>query len=175
QKLLKEKLQKISKDNNLVVSELLTLDNDIQKSLIHHWFKEATNQSLKSKQIKEIHKALNGDIHTGWQLDINQQYQISVEYNQLIIKNNNLIDLSSDNKDIIEWLKKKWNKDFNAEEIIVRERQASDKCGYQGRNKANKLKVLFQELKIPASERSITKVILLNDKIIAVYPFFICN
>lgn len=31
QKLLKEKLQKISKDNNLVVSELLTLDNDIQK------------------------------------------------------------------------------------------------------------------------------------------------
>ncbi|GMN90212.1 tRNA lysidine(34) synthetase TilS [Francisella sciaenopsi] len=175
QKLLKEKLQKISKDNNLVVSELLTLDNDIQKSLIHHWFKEATNQSLKSKQIKEIHKALNGDIHTGWLLDINQQYQISVEYNQLIIKNNNLIDLSSDNKDIIEWLKKKWNKDFNAEEIIVRERQASDKCRYQGRNKANKLKVLFQELKIPASERSITKVILLNDKIVAVYPFFICN
>lgn len=175
QKLLNEKLQKISKENSLIISELLTLDKDIQKSLIHHWFKETTNQSLKNKQIEEIHKALNSDIHTGWQFDINQQYQISVEYNHLIIKNNNLIDLSSGDKDIIEWLKKKWNKDFNAEEIIVRERQTTDKCRYQGRNKTNKLKVLFQELKIPASERSKARVILLNDKIIAVYPFFICN
>ncbi|MBY7733886.1 tRNA lysidine(34) synthetase TilS [Francisella philomiragia] len=175
QKLLNEKLEKISKENSLIISELLTLDNDIQKSLIHHWFKETTNQSLKSKQIEEIHKTLNSYIHTGWLLDINQQYQISVEYNHLIIKNNNLIDLSSDDKDIIEWLKKKWNKGFNAKEIIVRERQTTDKCRYQGRNKANKLKVLFQELKIPASERSKARVILLNDKIIAVYPFFICN
>lgn len=174
QKLLNEKLQKISKDNGLFISELLTLDNDIQKSLIHHWFKETTNQSLKSKQIEEIQKALS-NIHTGWQFDINKQYQISVEYNQLIIKSNNQLNLILNNKDIIEWLKEKLNNSFNAEEIMVRKRQASDKCRYQGRNKANKLKVLFQELKIPASERSKARVILLNDKIIAVYPFFICD
>lgn len=175
QKLLNEKLQKISKDNSLIISELLSLDKDIQKSLIHHWFKETTNQILKNKQTEEIHKALNSDIHTGWQFDINQQYQISVEYNQLIIKNNNQVDLILDNKDIIGWLKERLNKDFDTRELIVRQRQASDKCRYQGRDKANKLKVLFQELKIPTSERSKAKVILLNDKIIAVYPFFICN
>ena len=59
--------------------------------------------------------------------------------------------------------------------ILIRDKKPSDKCRYIGRNKENRLKILFQELNIPAAKRDFAKVIELDGKIIAVYPFFICH
>ncbi|MDE4957214.1 TilS substrate-binding domain-containing protein, partial [Francisella tularensis subsp. holarctica] len=84
QKLLTERLQSISQDTNLIIRELIKLDDDIQKNLLHLWFKQNTQKSLKSKQIKELHLAVN-NTSTGWQIDIRNYYQIHIQYNQLII------------------------------------------------------------------------------------------
>ncbi|ABO46598.1 tRNA(Ile)-lysidine synthetase [Francisella tularensis] len=173
QKLLTERLQSISQDTNLIISELIKLDDDIQKNLLHLWFKQNTQQSLKSKQIKELHLAVNNP-STGWQIDISNYYQIHIQYNQLIIKYPTTInDISKE--DIISWLSKNLNEEIDLTKIVIRDRKPDDKCKYRGRNKPNKLKILFQELQIPTTERSKAKIILKDQQIIAVYPFFICG
>lgn len=173
-KLLFEKLQTIQKSNKIIVSKLIELADDIQKSILHFWFKQNTSQSLKNIQIKDIYTALNNGINTGWKFDINEQYQVLVEYDQLLIKERS-VSFSINYDDIINWLKSNLEKELDLSQIKIRERQPSDKCKYIGRNKTNRLKVLFQELKIPASDREKAKIIEINGQIIAIYPFFICE
>ncbi|MED7788144.1 tRNA lysidine(34) synthetase TilS [Francisella sp. 19X1-34] len=173
-KLIAEKLEQISQNNNICISRLINLDEDIQKSIIHFWFKKSTSQSLKNKQVQDIFLGVNNST-TGWQININQQYDIRIEYNKLLIKEISMPKFLANNAEILEWLRTKTNKDYDINKLVIRDRQANDKCKYLGRSKANKLKVLFQELKIPASQRSNAKVILYDEKIVAVYPFFICS
>ena len=173
QKLLAEKLQSISQNTTIIISELIKLDDDIQKSLLHLWFKQNTQQSLKSKQTKELHLAVNNS-STGWKIDINNNCQIHIQYNQLVVKYT--ATAKDVNKEaIISWLNENLNKQIDLTEIVIRDRKPDDKCKYYGRNKTNKLKKLFQELQIPATERSKAKIILKNQQIIAVYPFFVCE
>ena len=173
-KLIAEKLNQISQNNNIIISRLVSLDEDIQKSIIHFWFKQNTQQSLKNKQIQDIYFRIN-NAFTVWKIDISHQYQVCIEYYQLLIKN---ISKSANHSvgfvEILQWLKTKTGKDFDSSKLSLRNRHPDDKCKYPGRNKANKLKILFQELKIPTSERSKAKVILYDEKIIAIYPFFVC-
>ncbi|MED7819233.1 MULTISPECIES: tRNA lysidine(34) synthetase TilS [unclassified Francisella] len=173
-KLITEKLDQISQNDNITISKLISLDNDIQKSIIHFWFKKITSQSLKNKQVQDIYLGVN-NASTGWKININPLYDISIEYDQLLIKDVlKPTTFSAKHTEILKWLKTQTNKDYDLNKLTIRDRQSDDKCKYPGRNKANKLKVLFQELKIPALERSNTKIILYNEKIVAVYPFFIC-
>ena len=176
-KLLNEKIANISYKENIIVTEFAKLDVDIKKSLLHLWFKNITNIALKNSQISSIINSIDNKVNTGWQFEVSNNYKLAIEYNQLKIKviTNKNKDIDVDNKSIIAWLKRHITKDINFENIVIRERQSTDKCKYIGRDKNNTLKILFQELKIPAQERYKAKVITLNDKIIAIYPFFICQ
>ncbi|API86491.1 tRNA lysidine(34) synthetase TilS [Francisella uliginis] len=174
-KLIAEKLNQISQNNNIIISRLVSLDEDIQKSIIHFWFKQNTSQSLKNKQIQDIYLGTNKSF-TGWKINISQLYDVCIEYDQLLIKDvSTTTTFSANHTEILKWLKTQTNKDYKLDKLTIRDRQANDKCKYPGRNKANKLKILFQELGIAASQRSKAKVILYDEEIIAVYPFFICE
>ncbi|AEE26621.1 tRNA lysidine(34) synthetase TilS [Francisella hispaniensis] len=172
-KLLTEKLQSISQGTTLIISELTKLDDDIQKSLLHLWFKQNTQQILKSKQIKDIYLAVNNPT-TGWKIDISNNCKIHIQYNQLMIKHTATTN-NINKEDIISWLNKNLNQEIDLTKIVIRDRNPDDKCKYHGRNKPNKLKILFQELQIPATERLKAKIILKDQQIIAVYPFFVCE
>ena len=173
-KLIAEKLNQISQNNNIIISKLVNLDEDIQKSTIHFWFKQNTSQGLKDKQTQDIYLGVNKSF-TGWKISISQLYDVCIEYNKLLIKEISTSKFSINNAEILEWLKAKTNRNYDINKLIIRDRQSDDKCKYSGRNKSNKLKVLFQELGVAASQRSKAKVILYNEEIIAVYPFFICT
>ncbi|ASG67565.1 tRNA lysidine(34) synthetase TilS [Francisella halioticida] len=173
-KLIAEELDQISQNNNIIISKLISLDEAIQKSIIHFWFKQNTLQSLKNKQIQDIYLGTN-NASTGWKINISQLYDISIEYDQLLIKDVPTLTFSANHTEILEWLKTETYKNYELNKLTIRDRQADDKCKYPGRNKANKLKILFQELKISSSKRSKAKVILYNGEIIAIYPFFVCN
>ncbi|AJC48977.1 tRNA lysidine(34) synthetase TilS [Allofrancisella guangzhouensis] len=175
-KLLAEKLTKISDNKHINLDLLIKLDRDIQTNLLHLWFKNNTHLSLKANQLDTIILSLNSNqVTTGWQLDINYDYTLVVEYGLLKIKQNALEELSIDKQTIINWLEQHFAEKKDFSKVVIRDRKSSDKCKYPGRQKHNGLKILFQELKIPANDRHKAKVIILDDKIIAVYPFFICG
>lgn len=172
-KLIAEKLNQISQNTNIIISKLVSLDEDIQKGIIHFWFKQNTSLSLKNKQVQDIYLGIN-NASTGWRININQLYDVYIEYDQLLIKDASTTTFLANHTEILEWLKTQTNKDYKLDKLTIRDRQANDKCKYPGRNKANKVKVLFQELGIAASQRSKAKIISYAGKIVAVYPFFVC-
>ncbi|QIV96824.1 tRNA lysidine(34) synthetase TilS [Allofrancisella inopinata] len=174
-KLLAEKLTEISDNKHINLDLLIKLDRDVQTNLLHLWFKNNTHLSLKSNQLDTIISTLNNQVTTGWQFDINYDYKLVVEYGLLKIKQNALKELSIDKQTIINWLEQHFAEKKDFSKVVIRDRKSSDKCKYPGRHKTNNLKVLFQELKIPANDRHKAKIILSDNKIIAVYPFFICD
>jgi tRNA(Ile)-lysidine synthase len=62
-------------------------------------------------------------------------------------------------------------------QLVIRSRQPKDRCTPSYRKKSQKLKVIFQELKIPSWDRK--ESIIIEDsqsfEILAVYPYFICK
>ncbi|QIV94647.1 tRNA lysidine(34) synthetase TilS [Allofrancisella frigidaquae] len=175
-KLLAEKLTEISDNKHINVDLLIKLDKDVQTNLLHLWFKNNTHLSLKANQLDTIILSLNSNqVTTGWQLDINYDYKLVVEYGLLKINQKVLTEPPTDRQTVINWLEQcsDGKKDFT--KVVIRDRKSSDKCKYIGRHKTNNLKVLFQELKIPAESRHKAKIILLDNEIIAIYPFFICG
>ena len=175
--LLNKELENIiNKDHNILVDKLTNLDQELQQSLLHLWFKNTSSISLKSNQLKDIVYSLNNtNPSTGWQININQDYNIMLEYDLFKIYHcNKDYKNEVDQKDLIEWLNEKFDKHIDIDTLIIRDRLGSDRCRYIGRDKATKLKILFQELKIPINKRKNAKVIELDQKIVAVYPFFIC-
>jgi len=175
--LLNKELKSLMIDDNISVDKLISLDKEIQQSLLHLWFKNITAVSLKNNQIEDISKSLNNsDISTGWQININENYFICLEYSELKIKKK-AKEISTDitQEVIITWLNKQFNEIVATDNLVIRDRLGTDRCRYVGRDKSTKLKTLFQELKIPERARKHIKIIELNSKIIAVYPFFICN
>ena len=174
-KLLSRELSNILVGASIDIQKLNNLDTDIQKSVIHLWFKKNTKVILKNNQVQNIVKSLdlNKD-STGWIIDISQSLQVTIEYNLLVINNTAPDSYDIDNHYIITWLETKSGLNYNIQNLVIRERQSTDKCRYIGRDKNNNLKTLFQELKIPSRLRSQAKVITQNDNIIAVYPFFVC-
>lgn len=174
-KLLLKELDKICDNNHIKIDLLVNIDKDIQQSILHLWFKNISNLSLKYSQMDSIIRAIQVSIKTGWILNINQYISITAEYSLLKVKHLES-DCQHNEKSIKAWLSDKLNlNEFQLSNLIIRERAPNDKCCYVGRNKPNKLKILFQELKIPSNDRGKTKVIELEGKIIAVYPFFICD
>ncbi|MDE5035930.1 tRNA(Ile)-lysidine synthetase, partial [Francisella tularensis subsp. holarctica] len=74
------------------------------------FFKQNTQQSLNSKQKKELHLAVNNP-STGWHIDISNYFQIHIQYNQLIIMYPTTInDISKE--DILSWLSKNLNEEI---------------------------------------------------------------
>ena len=174
--LLNKELKAIIHNNNIMVNKLISLDKELQQSLLHLWFKNITSISLKNNQIEDISHSLgNSSISTGWQIDINESYAICLEYSELKIKKKISINTQTTNETIIAWLNEQFDEIVDIDNLVIRNRLGSDRCRYVGRDKSTKLKVLFQELKIPERERKNIKIIELNQRIIAVYPFFICK
>ncbi len=171
-KLLEKELLSVLNDEMIVVEKLTKLDIDIQESLVHLWFKRQTTISLKANQVHSLIKAINNSATTGWSIDISG-IKITLEYG-LLGYYSSKETVEHDKTVIYQWLKDNHSKDFDINKLTIRDRLSNDKCRYIGRNKDNKLKILFQELEIPSSKRHLTKIIEFENKIVAVYPFFIC-
>ncbi len=173
--LLNKELTNITTENNILIEKLIKLSQELQQNLLHLWFKNITNISLKNSQIRSIYNSLNNpNTTTGWKLNITDKHSISLEYNFLKIDLASFNSPESDNESIIKWLENNLDTPINTKEVLIRERLGTDRCRYIGRNKSAKLKTLFQELQITERERKGVKVIELNQKIIAIYPFFVC-
>ena len=177
--LLNKELKTITNGDKIIVDKLISLDRELQESLLHLWFKNITSISLKNNQIEDISHSLNSsNISTGWQIDINENYFICLEYSKLKIKtktSSSSTRAEITQETIVTWLNEQFNDTINIEKLIIRDRLGSDRCRYVGRDKSTKLKTLFQELKIPERDRKDIKIIEVNQKIIAVYPYFICK
>ena len=175
--LLSKELENIVIEDNILIDKLINLDEELQQSLLHLWFKSITTISLKNSQIEDISHSLNNpNTTTGWQININDKYSIYLEYNLLKINTYQINTIcETDKETIIAWLKAKFDSIIDTDKLIIRDRLSSDRCRYIGRNKPAKLKILFQELQISEPKRKNIKIIELNRKIIAVYPFFSCD
>lgn len=177
--LLNKELKNITIENNILIDKLISLDEELQQSLLHLWFKNITTIGLKHNQIKDIYISLNNPkTSTGWQIDVNLNYSLYLEYGLLKIKTT-LININSKANDetILKWLKEMLDSSINVDtnKLIIRDRLGTDRCRYIGRNRSTKLKTLFQEIQISEKERKNIKIVELDQKIIAVYPFFICD
>ncbi len=59
--------------------------------------------------------------------------------------------------------------------LIIRARQPNDTCHLEGRPYSQKLKIIFQEMDIPSWERHKAVIIEVDNAIVAIYPFFVCQ
>lgn len=174
-KLLSKELLNISTGISIDIDKLFKHDKDIQKSIIHLWFKKHNKVILKNNQVNNIVDALDSNKDsTGWIIDIGQSLQVTIEYNLLVINSIIPSNIGVDKHAIITWIENKLGIKYDTQDLVIRDRESTDRCRYIGRDKNNNLKTLFQELKIPSRVRSRSKIVTYDDKIIAVYPFFVC-
>jgi len=175
QTLLDDKIKSLIKDNySLDLEQFNNLDSNLKAHLFHSWIKNNTKKSLTQTQTLQIIKSLQMAT-TGWRYIINNDFEIKVEYNFLKICRKNIQEVNVNRQEILKWLAENLEQYFDEKKIIIRKRKAQDKACYKGRNKKNKLKNLFQELKIPKDKRLYAKIIEYKSEIIAIYPFFVCS
>ncbi|MCF6775956.1 tRNA lysidine(34) synthetase TilS [Thiotrichales bacterium 19X7-9] len=169
---------------------LLKLDKIKQIQLIRLWIKQQNiippNRNKMNQFIDSIQFAKNN-----WQLYFN---------GYVLILYNNLLRLYNDTPEIPESFYIQWSGEainikeydfsitksdlqslgidsdkLNWQDVIIRVRKANDYCRPIGRDKQNKLKIIFQEKQIPKWLRKRTPIIEYQGKIIAVGKLFGCN
>ncbi|TNF68316.1 MAG: tRNA lysidine(34) synthetase TilS [Gammaproteobacteria bacterium] len=169
---------------------LLKLDKIKQIQLIRLWIKQQNiippNRNKMNQFIDSIQFAKNN-----WQLHFNDY---------VLILYNDLLRLYKDIPEIPESFHIQWSGEvinlkeydfsitkldlhslgidsdkLNWQDVIIRARKANDYCRPIGRNKQNKLKIIFQEKQIPLWLRKRTPIIEYQGKIIAVGKLFGCN
>ena len=176
---LQQDLQRlILSDGSAIDIDKLSQINPLQqKHLIKYWLKYYFNINVNPSQLHQIIKGIEKK-QSNWNYRV-LSLQLSIYYNQLYAKpitskKNTEITIT----EVINWLK---NYPLNfvpvANNITIRSRQPSDCCRYPGRSHRQKLKVIFQELKIPAPKRNQLKIVCTkeeSDNIIGIYPVFVC-
>lgn len=174
--LLSPHLAKITTDNRLDLMQFKTYSSLQQKQLLKMWL---TKHSLYPSQAQLL------QIHTGAQnMQSNWHYTLA-ESHLSIVKGYLLIEINTaptlvtaTDVDIVQWLNAQQQTTFTVNDLIIRPRQAGDRCRPLYRHKSQSLKVIFQEQGISAQDRSHAQIITLTiapNHIIAVYPFFICH
>ena len=176
---LQQDLQKcISADGNTIkIDQLFHMETWQKKHLIKYWLKNYFNINVNSSQLYQIIRGVE-QRQSNWQYHV-LSLQLSIYYNQLrvqLITSNKQIEITLTK--VIKWLDNyPLNFLLNFCNIRIRSRQPSDYCRYPGRLHRQKLKVIYQELKITVPKRNELKVIYNKKKpndIIGIYPLFVC-
>lgn len=176
---LQQDLQKyISADGNKIkIDQLSHIETWQKKNLITCWLKNYFNTNVNSSQLHQIIRGVE-QRQSNWHYRV-LSLQLSVYYDQLyaqLITSNKNVEITV--AKVINWLKNyPLNFLLKFNNIRIRSRQPSDYCRYPGRLHRQKLKIIYQELRIIVSKRNELKVVYNKKKpndIIGVYPLFVC-
>ncbi|MDC0535718.1 tRNA lysidine(34) synthetase TilS [Francisellaceae bacterium] len=197
-KYLKEDLASVLKNKDdyscIDLNKLILFEPVKIKILIKYWVNNIFDIQLPYKDYETISRNLRTK-ENGWQYHLLSQYHIQKYSNTLSINkiqdNHNQSfehywDLSIDKNIYIPSINKTITMDVlnhfglelhNHKQIVLRSRQPKDRCKPTYRQKSQKLKIIFQELKIPSWKREESIIIedFKSGKILAVYPHFICK
>ena len=117
-------------------------------------------------------------MQSNWHYTLTESH-LSIVKGYLLIETNIAPTLvTATDIDILHWLNAQQQTTFTVNDLIIRPRQAGDRCRPLYRHKSQSLKVIFQEQGISALDRTNAQIITLTtrpDHIIAVYPFFVCH
>ncbi|WP_119329279.1 tRNA lysidine(34) synthetase TilS [Cysteiniphilum halobium] len=175
--LLAPYLAKIMTENRLDLFKFKKHSPLQQKQLLKMWL---TLHKLYPSQVQFLQiYAGTQSMHGNWHYTLTENH-LSITKGYLVINESNIssASLTVTTMDILHWLNKQQQTTFTLNDLIIRPRQAGDRCRPLYRHKSQSLKVIFQEQGIPAKDRTNARIIALMtspDHIIAVYPFFICH
>lgn len=174
--LLAPHLAKVTMDNRLDLMQFKAYTSLQQKQLLKMWLTEH-NLYPSQTQLLQIHAGAQ-NMQSNWYYTLIESH-LSIVKGYLLIKANIEPTLvTATDVDILHWLNERQQTTFTLDNLIIRRRQAGDRCRPSHRNKSQNLKVIFQEHGIPAKDRGNARIITLTtnpDKIIAIYPFFVCH
>ncbi|MDA0910121.1 MAG: tRNA lysidine(34) synthetase TilS [Proteobacteria bacterium] len=174
--LLAPHLAKITTDNHLDLIQFKVYSSLQQKQLLKIWL---TKHSLypSQAQLLQIHAGAQS-MQSNWHYTLTESH-LSIVKGYLLIETNIAPTLvTATDIDILHWLNAQQQTTFTVNDLIIRPRQAGDRCRPLYRHKSQSLKVIFQEQGISALDRTNAQIITLTtrpDHIIAVYPFFVCH
>ncbi|WP_192484008.1 MULTISPECIES: tRNA lysidine(34) synthetase TilS [Cysteiniphilum] len=174
--LLSPHLAKITTDSRLDLMQFKAYSSLQQKQLLKMWL---TKHSLypSQAQLLQIHSGAQ-NMQSNWHYILAENH-LSIVNGYLLIETNTEPTLvTATDVDIVQWLNAQQQTTFTVNDLIIRPRQAGDRCRPLYRHKSQSLKVIFQEQGISAQDRSHARIITLTttpDHIIAVYPFFVCH
>lgn len=174
--LLSSPLAKITMDNRLDLTQFKTYSSLQQKELLKMWL---TRHSLypSQAQLLQIHVGAQ-NMQSNWRYTLTESHLSIVKGYLLIEANTTLAPLTATEMDILHWLNEQQQTTFTLDDLIIRPRQAGDRCRPLYRHKSQSLKIIFQEQDISAQDRTNARIITFKhspDIIIAVYPFFVCH
>ena len=179
QELLNPLLQHVS--INSTTLDLTSLNNypSLQhKNILKLWL-EQHEFYCSHEQLKQIHLGTQ-NARGNWSFELNgKQLEIHKKQLKITIQTFTTDDSSPSISTVLAWLKlQKHDVELTNDNIGIRKRQAADRCQPIGRHKSQKLKIIFQEHGISATEREKAWIIYLKNnpqQIIALYPFFVCQ
>ena len=85
------------------------------------------------------------------------------------------LDLPTGRLSVVESYGKGINIRFRSSGAIVKARNGGERCKPFGRDKSQKIKILFQEYEIPNWKRKNVPIIYINDEIAAVGDLWVCD
>ena len=175
---LRHKLKAIQIERKVLnIPQLIALPVSEQKLLLKHWL-NGLGVEISHKQLLHLISGISRKVSNrryfvgGWVLRIDFD-KLSADKAQL-----DKPSVEVDDKTVFNWLKQHAPEiKYDRDKMIIRRRRGDDRCRYPGRRHQQKVKVLFQELEISADMRDKARIICLKnapEKIIALYPFFVC-
>ncbi|WP_440994362.1 tRNA lysidine(34) synthetase TilS [Cysteiniphilum litorale] len=174
--LLAPHLAKLTTNNLLDLKRFKAYSSLQQKQLLKMWLTKH-NLYPSQAQLLQIHTGAQ-NMQSNWHYTLAESH-LSIVKGSLLIEMNTAPTLATTaDVDIVHWLNEQQKTTFSLDDLIIRPRQAGDRCRPLYRHKSQSLKVIFQEQGISAQDRSNAQIITLTttpDHIIAVYPFFICH
>ncbi len=182
--------------SSLDFNKLIGLETIKIKLILKYWLNKYFNIQLPYKEYEMISRELpkKGD---GWQYQLTDIYCLQKYNKELSIK-----EITNDKTAPFRYI---WNTSIDKELyipelnqklsiniliefgvmldtggykiFIIRSRQPQDRCIPTYRQKSQKLKIIFQELKIPSWNRNKSVIIedIKTSEIVAVYPHFLCK
>lgn len=154
-------------DQKLSLQDWSLLDKLKQKHVLHYFLKQVLGIQTSYKQLQQI---LQGCIKnkSGWVYKVKERV-LCISRMFLYHKKHS----EEDTKNLVAWIS-----DLNYSCVRIRAPNSQDRTAYLGRHRSNKLKILFQEKGISPLDRKKAVIIChVEDKkkIIAIYPFFLCQ
>jgi len=171
---LKSDLDKILLDKNFIDLRKFSVLHLLKKQyLLRFWFSNVIEENIKYNQFQQIFSGV-----------INLKGNWSYGLKNILLRIDNKILSFSNKEEELQKIKEEevlswflgYKTTVSIDLINIRERIEGDRCRYPGRLFKNKLKIIFQELKISSKDRKNIKVVCLKknkNKIVGLYPLFI--
>ena len=177
--------------------ELNRLSKARQENLIYFWLKEMNDLGISfaglSRIYQSLHKKTEGTLQfpittkdgmtdlkiilTSKEVRIITEIEAEGLPRELNLSWNleDCLDLPTGRLSVVESYGKGINIGFRNSGAIVRARNGGERCKPFGRDKSQKIKILFQEYEIPDWKRKNVPIIYINDEIAAVGDLWVCD